>query len=40
MKKFEMPQIEVQTFVVADIVTTSGGEVDDNPNCPWETERG
>lgn len=40
MKKFEMPQIEVQTFAVADIVTTSGGEEGGNPNCPYETERG
>ena len=39
MKKFEMPQIEVQTFAVADIVTTSG-EAGGNPNCPYETERG
>ena len=32
MKKFEMPQIEVQTFAVADVITTSG-----EFECPVDT---
>ena len=35
MKKFEAPQIEVQTFTVADVVTTSGEQF----VCPVNTER-
>ena len=28
MKKFEMPAIEVMTFAVEDVITTSGGTVE------------
>jgi len=36
MKKFENPEIEVQVFAVADIVTTSGGSA---VECDNELER-
>lgn len=30
MKKYEIPEIEVSTFAVEDVITTSGGNGDNN----------
>ena len=35
MKAFTMPEIEVQRFAIADVITTSGGGTGNvDPGCP------
>ena len=41
MKAFTMPEIEVQRFAIADVITTSGGNgetecMTDNTACPFD----
>lgn len=36
MKAFTMPEIEVQRFAIADVITTSNDCLDDNVVCPFD----
>ena len=38
MKKFEIPEIEVSAFDVADVITTSTEETIPEPDCPNATD--
>lgn len=35
VKKFEEPEIEVSTFIEADVLTTSSPSPDDENRLPW-----
>ena len=38
MKKFEIPEMEIEKLEIMDVITTSGCDEDD-PNCPYDTGR-